>query len=159
MLKLIRTTYWTRKMNGKRPDEDEDFTKLHDTDTFKIPLTDSDFELEELKSKDADVQIKSSKGGNRVKKIFNSFLSVFCGYEDMQKRSGNEIKEEKECESKRRFESFYSLNQTRFERTILNINLVIILLVAISLYIFFSVPVEYHIFKHVKLNRTSFSLD
>lgn len=147
--RLIRTTYWTRKMTDKRPDELDDFTKNEYSGVagqpFKSELeVHSSFEMTDLKS---DQNLYPSVKEN---KILKGLLSLFCGFEYSQQK----INTQKSDESKRRIESFNSINQTKFERFILNINLLIIILVAISLFVFFSIPPEYHIFKNVNLNLT-----
>ena len=47
-----------------------------------------------------------------------------------------------------------SIKQTKLEKWILNINLVIIVLVAIGLYVFFSIPPQYHIFQHLNVTKS-----
>lgn len=135
--RLIRTTYWTRKIREKRPDEIDDFTKvdlLANSTDMNQSLIDKQEELE-------------SSNISRSKQTCQSFMSVFCGFEVAEQG-------QKASESKRRMESFFSLDQTLFEKIILNLNLVIILVIAVALYIFFSVPPQYHIFSHIQLNRT-----
>ena len=103
-------------------------------------------EMEALKSNEHMIE-------SRSKKVFESFLSLFCGFENSTDQK-EQIDKQNEDESKRRAETFFSLNQTKFERYVLNINLIIILSVAVGLFVFFSVPPEHHIFRHIHLNRT-----
>jgi len=103
-----------------------------DTNT-KISKSSSDF-LNRLPQN----EIKSKK------KIFTeAFFSFMCGFEN------NEIgveEQQTQNESKRRVDNFYSLNQSRKEKIILYFNLVLICLIAIGLYIFFSIPPETFLF-------------
>lgn len=50
-------------------------------------------------------------------------------------------------ESKQRTDAVNSLNQTKFEKILLNFNLVIIVLISLALFIIFSLPSEYSVFK------------
>lgn len=135
--KLIRTTYWTRKMREKRPDEIDDFTKAD----FIHESTDMSRNLIEKQEKLEDTNLSQSK------KVYQLFMSVFCGYEEAEEG-------QTASESRQRMKNFFSLEQTRSEKLILNFNLIIILIVAVGLYVFFSIPPQYHIFSHIKLNRT-----
>lgn len=106
-------------------------------------------ELELKKECEKDVEIVISKKSQYM----NACLSFMCGYEEL-----NDILDEKKMdlqkqnETKRRIENFYSLNQSKFEKIILNFNLVLILIIAVSLYVFFSIPPQLHIFKNVRLS-------
>lgn len=148
--RLIRTTYSTRKDNSNRPDETEsetlkDISDNSDLKLIKSPKNQLKIELQpELQVKFVNI--------SRSKKIYRSFISIFCGYDVKQSEDNIQLQNSKE--KQRRIESFESLNQTKFERFILNINLCIILTVAVALYVFFSIPPEWHIFSHIKLNRT-----
>jgi hypothetical protein len=89
-------------------------------------------------------------------KAYRMALSLFCGYEhhENEEHAVNQMEMQKNHESRRRIENFYSLNQTKSERLILNVNLIIILSIAIGLFIFFSIPPQLHIFKNIKVNNT-----
>jgi len=100
---------------------------------------------------DERVKFKVETGKLRNLRLF--LLNVFCGFSS-QEQDQVALNEQEIDESNRRKETFFSLSQTRFEHYILNINLVVILVVAVVFYIFFSIPPEYHIFQHVHLNRT-----
>ena len=113
--------------------------------------------MEGLKNKEFTVELELTElvrfeHSSRFQKIYRSFRNIFCGFEDSNTLMDDD--KQKEIESQRRIESFQSLNQSKFERYILNTNLVVILVVAVALYVFFSIPPEFHIFSHVKLNRT-----
>lgn len=136
-------------MTDKRPDETDDFTKHeysgNDVQPFKGELeVQSNFEMTDLNKE------KSLYPPLKENKILKLILSLFCGFEYSQQK----ISTQQSDESKRRIESFNSINQTKTERYILNFNLLIITMVAISLFIFFSIPPEYHIFKNLNLNLT-----
>ncbi len=135
-------------METKRPDESEDFAKKYDTSDTSH--SNAEFELEDLISKSKLDQTSESQ--SRLDKICKTFIGVFCGFEEASTQL--DAKKQNEIECQRRVENFQSLNQTKFEKWILNVNLVIILAVAVALYVFFSIPPEYHIFSHIKLNQT-----
>ena len=91
-------------------------------------------------------------------------LSLFCGIEKLSasaKGSNDKmIIKQNESESRRRVEKFYSLNRSKFEKYILDINLVLILLIATGLYIFFSLPhklLHFNNNNYINLNSTSYS--
>lgn len=68
------------------------------------------------------------------------------------------IIKQNENESRRRIENFYSLNRSKLERFILDMNLIVILVIATSLYIFFSLPYNIlHMTNFIKSNSTLFS--
>ena len=100
---------------------------------------------------------------SKCKSVSNTLVSLLCGYEleiegDMDRMAAESSLQQKD-EAKRRFESFRSLNQTRWEKCILNFNLVLILCISIGLYVFFSIPPQQHIFKYIQLNSTSMSFN
>ena len=86
-------------------------------------------------------------------------LNILCGIERFENQLTQEaaLQKQNEIESQRRIENFYSLNQTKFEKYILNLNLLFILSIAIGLYVFFSIPPELHIFKNINLNTTIYN--
>lgn len=142
--RLIRTTYWTRKLTGSRPDEDGDDSEAEKG--VEIELKDKK-EITDAKTDKEEVDT------SRRAKFWKLFLSLICGIE-----SNKQVEElDKAAERKRRQENVYSLSQTRFERIILNTNLAIILSVASVLFVIFSLPPESLLFKNVNLNMTALS--
>ncbi len=116
----------------------------------------------ELKSNELDSKIidnVSEKELSNRQIILKTIMNIVCGIEKFDNELTQEaaIKKQSEIESKRRIENFYSLNQTKFEKYILNLNLIFILTIAVSLYVFFSIPPQLHIFKHINLNTTIFN--
>ena len=97
----------------------------------------------------------NSLGLSKRKRALKSLVSILCGFENFDDSESKEIaiQKQNQIESKRRVDNFYSLNQSKFERDILIINLVFILCIAIGLYFFFSIPPQYHIFKHINLKQ------
>ena len=106
-----------------------------------------------------DLDIVSKKPASSfIQNFIKLFMTFICGIDQgktMPEKTQGELLKQKRDETKRRIENFYSLNQTKSQTFILNINLVIIILTAIGLYVFFSIPPQYHIFKHINLNNTS----
>ena len=153
-MKLIRTTFWTRKLPDKRADESDDYTQ-----TEKNQFSPADTELEDMNSK---VNIIDSKlddlDTSRKSKIWNILLDVVCGFERLENKINDtaRLAKQQAIETQRKIDSFYSLNQTKFEKIILGINLAIILTIAVGLYIFFSIPPQYHMFKDIYGNQTIF---
>ena len=145
-------------MSDKRPDELDDYrVRISDEQSEFAMSSDEEFGKAERrpktdKSTDEEVQIASGKT-----KILEVITSVFCGFEsigdesdDKDEKSRADMERQRQSESRRRIESFYSLNQTYAERLILNINLIFILAIAIGLFVFFSIPPEFHILSHLK---------
>ena len=130
--RIIRTTFWTRKVPDKRPDELDRYKALSD------PITNVEIEAYKLKEQDEVKQIKESS-------FFISAVGSVFGLTDL----GDEEKEQSQQreEAQRRADTFESLNQTRWEKVVLNINLVFICLSSAVLYILFSLPDEYSIWK------------
>lgn len=99
---------------------------------------------------------KSLSDRSSCKIATETLVSLVCGYEPETEGNIDQIAAKSDLqqrdEAKRRFESFRSLNQTRREKFILNFNLVLILLISIGLYVFFSVPPQLHIFKNLNLD-------
>jgi uncharacterized pyridoxal phosphate-containing UPF0001 family protein len=163
----VRTTYWTRKQRDKRPDESDDFTS--ELDLKNQIYVESAAELNEENPNEQENPVASSKR----KRFYRVLLNVLCGFDKQDENKAAQAKEDywpeeaelgnrlngnlskqKHKEAKRRYEIFHSLLQSKFERYILNVNLVIIISIAVVLYIFFSIPLKYHIFKHISLNST-----
>ena len=96
------------------------------------------------------------RGKINTKCLKGYFSNLFCGFDWNSKQIGieNEVRIQNQNEIKRRIEGFHSLKQTNFELFTLNFNLIIILFISISLFIFFSIPPQLHIFKHIHLNNT-----
>lgn len=134
---MIRTTYWTRRITDKRPDENDDLRENN-----KIPMGHSknlvnDIEMTNM----VDNSTKST--AKAPTSVFSSAFSSVFGLADQDTKAQNITKQ---LESQRRADTFDSLNQTTFEKIILNSNLVFILLVAASLFVVFSLPDEYSLF-------------
>ncbi|CAF0765506.1 unnamed protein product [Brachionus calyciflorus] len=147
--RLIRTTYWTRKIADKRPDESDDYRTLDQSIEQNSEVILNEIELKDEKKKEEQ---------DDKSECVNTFLNFVCGFEEITGESewmrDQKFLMQKKIESKRRVENFYSLNQAKKSKILLNVNLVIILLIASGLYIFFSIPPQYHIFKDLKLNTT-----
>lgn len=79
---------------------------------------------------------------SRIKRIYNCVLELIC------ELIANELSLQRQNEHKRRVESFNSLDQTKFEKTVLNSNLVLIIIISIGLFLFFSIPPKY-IFRNI----------
>ena len=146
--KLIRTTYWTRKISDKRPDETDDYRILDRSDEQNSQTILNEVDLKNLNNSNNENTEK------RRTRYLNTILSLVCGFEELlDDNDEKKLEYQKQSETKRRVENFYSLNQTKSSKIILNINLIIILSIAIGLYIFFSIPPELHIFKDLNLNQ------
>lgn len=129
--RVIRTTFWTYKDKNPRPDD-----KLEETLENQVPknkssvyFTNSQQPLaiivkEKNKATEEDIIIKYPLW----KKVF---LNWICGLDENVKKSET---------NKNKGELLSSVEQTQYEKYILNVNLVIIILVAVSLFIYFSVP-------------------
>jgi hypothetical protein len=136
-------------MTDKRPDEIDDF-RIHLPDGQNDSLNEIELQV--------DIIRRSSEQKNRSGCFRRFFLRIFCGYEqnELINDESNEkmLKKQTENESRRRVNNFYSLNRTKFERYVLNINLCIILMIATGLYVFFSVPHKLYQFEYNALNAT-----
>lgn len=91
-----------------------------------------------------EVEIKTHK--TLLRKIF---LSWICGIEDESHASNSEQVYKNEFHM--------PVKRTKFEKWILNVNLVIIILIAVGLFVFFSIPPENHIFKHLNVTLPNMS--
>jgi hypothetical protein len=149
-------------LSKNRPDESDDFnsrsTAGYDNQGYeniefqlsnnnsKLNLSDS-IEIANKKqiSESSSEKLKNLSNEKKSnKKVFvETFLSFMCGFENNE--IGVELQQTKK-ESKRRVENFYSLNQSRKEKIVLYFNLVLICLIAIGLYVFFSIPPEKFLF-------------
>jgi hypothetical protein len=130
----------------QRPDESDDYRLVKDENESENVI--------ELRSKEISSSIENAtiSTSERVLKVL---IEVVCGFERFDSQSIREesAKRQNELESIRRVENFRSLCQTKPERLILNINCLAIFALSIGLFVFFSVPPEHHIFKHlVELN-------
>ncbi len=145
-------------MADNRPDESDDFNsrstpgydnKGYENIEFQLNTNNSKAGLSDgiASSKTQDVEqlskVTSNNSKSNKKMFVDAFLSLMCGFENNE--IGAEEQQTKK-ESKRRVENFYSLNQSRKEKIILYFNLVLICLIAIGLYIFFSIPPEKFLF-------------
>ena len=113
---------------------------------------------EKQKAKEIEGEDSSDKR-SKFELAIHTMVSLFCGYELQTEENSERLAAmcelQQKNEAQRRLESFQSLNQTKREKRILNTNLVIILCTSIALYIFFSIPPEYHIFRHLNLNNST----
>jgi hypothetical protein len=157
--KLIRTTYWTRFITDKRPDESDDYHTAEET-VDQHPLTDMDSIATTVIKKspdEADNGEKETKPRKGVKQILGLFLKFICGI-DSAETDDLSLEAQARLESIRRVENFYSLNQSKLEKYALNVNLVLIILIAVGLYAFFSIPPELHMFRGLINNASSTSV-
>lgn len=140
-------------MSDKRPDEQDDFSK--DPQNFSVESS----QLLGLGHKDNEQknEVRFEAKVGKLKKAFMFLVNVFCGFSNNEDQA--DLKHQNIVESNRRKETFWSLGQTRFERLVLNVNLFFILAIAVLFYVFFSIPPEHHVFKHVHLNRTWLNKD
>jgi hypothetical protein len=100
-----------------------------------------------------DENNKFARPASRRRRILATLMNFVCGIESDELNELS-LEAQSKLESLRRVENFYSLHQTKAERYILNVNLVIIILIAVGLYLFFSIPPELHIFSDL-YNATS----
>ncbi|XP_022083329.1 sodium/glucose cotransporter 4-like isoform X4 [Acanthaster planci] len=112
---LIRTTWWTRFEKGKRVDDFED-------DKEEIELNDG-------------LQVVTSEGQLETKRsLVRRGYDWFCGYDDTF--AGRT----KACQHRAHLREVSALKQDPRAKIFLNINLVLIILVASTLYVIFSIP-------------------
>jgi hypothetical protein len=128
--RTIRTTYWTYKDKSSRPDDAREETLVEQvTKHSSIYFTNSQQPLAKIntnKNEDIEVEVKVKR--QLWKKILINWI---CGLNE------NETKSET---SKINGDLSISIEQTKFQKYILNVNLVIIICVAIGLFIYFSIP-------------------
>jgi hypothetical protein len=149
--KLIRTTYWTISSKEERPDENKNSVVSDDSADLKIsspskqnkvsvfPINDV-YEgnkgphegVKFVNSQVPMIEIQTDvKTMSRSKEIFRKvFLTWICGFD-----LGDDNKTKKHTP-----EIVITKEETRFEKWILNINLVFVILTSIVLFIIFSVP-------------------
>lgn len=174
--KLIRTTYWTRKEESKRADEahgyeDRDQQSWNGEDNKAAEFETNEFGQEveiDYASKTAywqpgvnkivpHISNNNSESSEEFTWNWNTIkirlLSLVCGIESHESEEEH-LERQKKADYERRMKSFKSLNQSTFEKIILNANLVLILCIAVGLYIFFSIPPQLTIFKNVSYNQT-----
>ncbi len=142
-----------------RPDEIDDYRIVSNETDFSSKSVLNNIEL---KSNDLDSKIidrMSEKELNKRQIILKTIMNILCGIEKFDDELTQEValQKQNEIESKRRIENFYSLNQTKFEKYVLNLNLLFILTIAVCLYVFFSIPPQLHIFSHINLNSTIYN--
>jgi len=135
---LVRTTFWTRKLTDKRPDEKDDFR----VDKNDLILTTEPIP-EELNEKEKT--LKSETVSELKSNVFSSAMSSIFGLTDLDNKQVQLI--QSQDESQRRIDAFNSLNQTKSEKIVLNLNLFLILGIAVGLFTVFSLPVEYSVFR------------
>ena len=95
---------------------------------------------------------------NELKRFVDLLLSLTCGFERIDSQSKDlDLRAQTKSEKQKMLDSFNSLNQNRFEKWILNLNLGLILVISASLFIFFSIPPSQHVFSDVivKMNSTT----
>ena len=88
-----------------------------------------------------DLEINSSTPYAKDTNYFiNLLLSLVCGIEKLDDRKKQlSFQTQRKLEQQRKLDSINSLNQTRREKWILNLNLILILTIASLLFIFFSI--------------------
>ena len=128
-IKLIRTTFFTRKQLDKRPDESSDVTI--DRKTEISGMINDAYEME-IMPDGPTAEIKSSRIGRLTASIF--------GLTD----NGNKAEQIKQQidEEQSRLDAFESLNQSSKAKIILNANLILITSIGVLLFVVFSLPDE-----------------
>lgn len=117
--KIIRTTWWSRFDSTERHDDYED-----DKEEFELPAkADPDAE-------DDNIAVVNDQMKNPCRRGYD----WFCGYDDTIKGQSEAQKHQEHLKK------ITSLKQNPKAKIFLNLNLVIILLVATTLYIYFSIP-------------------
>lgn len=136
--RLIRTTIWTRDLDSQRPDEYKSVESKIDRITFtntnedagKLKFNSSQMSLATHSlSNDRlsnEVEVKTNK--SLLRKIL---LTWICGIEDQSPVSSSDQVYKNEIR--------ISVKQTKFEKWILNINLVFIIFIAIGPFVVFSI--------------------
>jgi hypothetical protein len=140
-------------MADKRPDEVDDYRVASskgnplDSSTSQVALTD----VELIDHIDYKLPLDASSSRSWSNRVSSVLLNLCCGYEkDVDDDEMNvKLELQKHNESRRRVENFYSLNQSKRDRTILNLNLIFILTISVCLYLFFSIPPELHVLRNV----------
>lgn len=143
-------------MADKRQDELDNYQNVESA------FENKGFQIEENELKtgngsklDSLIEDKKEQKVNHLK---NLFLKFICGFEEnINHKQKNKLEVQIANERKRRVDNFLSINQTKFEKRILNINLIIILAISTAMYIFFSIPPQKHIFSHLNLNNSMVS--
>lgn len=139
--RLIRTTFWTRKVTDRRPDEKDDFRDSTSKSEAASELV-NNIEMEYIiRAKNEKEILKQSQ----PKSFFSSVVSSVFGLADLG--DTQKVKETEMNEAQRRADTFDSLNQTKWEKIILNTNLVFICSIAVTLFIVFSLPDEHSIWR------------
>jgi len=116
--RLVRTTFWTRKLKTVRPDENEiiDAFELNISVIYDFPeISNSDMNVND--SSNTILLLESNK-----KNIFEKIYNFLFASQTVE---------------------FHSLNQTKIEIFILNLNLILILSISVGIFIFFSIPIHY----------------
>jgi len=149
--KLIRTTYWTRKDQTKRPDEDNDdenrmekgvdneaalFTKteLKSSNSIELTTTTNNKRIE------TQMELVARPTSYNLTFLINLLLSLACGFEKIDDRNKElNLQAQTRIEKQRKLDSIKSLNQTRLEKWTLNLNLILIIVISCLLFIFFSI--------------------
>lgn len=136
--RLIRTTYWTRFDDKEREDDKENLetkrseqTKTKSIEIIKtIPNSDQMNGIEMLTKCDSNYEyMNESKNDSQ----FKNFLKWFCGVN---------YKTENEEKVNERLANIASIYQSTQEKRILRVFLIIIIIVAISLFTYFSLPLS-----------------
>ncbi|GAB6032116.1 Sodium/myo-inositol cotransporter [Chamberlinius hualienensis] len=134
--RLIRTTFWTRFDGNNRADE---FENIEFQPTLVVPPSTHEEPEKHISEQNGNVMkatdfvIESETANSLPLPVWKKAYFWFCGYDYDGKEEEN-LKAMQE-----HLMRLSTLNQTRFEKIILNVNLVIILTVGLFLYIFFTV--------------------
>ena len=147
-------------VQDKRPDELDDYRtkgasqQLAGDQHALTPIESKTSSMNKMLNSVDEKEEERPKMSSRKKRACGMLLKFGCGMEP------NELSEvtaevQAQAESQRRIENFYSLNQGKLEKYILNVNLVIIICISTGMYLFFSIPPELHIFSDINLNSSS----
>ena len=138
-------------MTEKRPDETDDYRNRSGNNSLPAETINTEnIEMKEVDiSDDAPIIIDSNK-----KSIFDSIIGLICGFKRNELLNNEELEKQNELDSQRRVEGFYSLNQTKFQTFVLNMNLVIIVSIASGFLTFFSIPPDQFIFQNIRYNQS-----
>jgi hypothetical protein len=136
-------------ISDKRPDETDDYRTLNtsqrENDQTAMKDINSKAVLMNHLSLPQDHADNNNNKNSLKNRLYDVFLNFVCGIEPDELNELS-VEAQQHIESVRRVENFYSMHQTKAEKLILNLNLIMIVLISLGLYIFFSIPPEYHIF-------------
>ena len=118
------------------------FTKTELKSSNSIELTTST-----NKRIETQMELNQPASSYDLKFFLNLLLSLACGFEKIDDRNKElNLQAQTRIEKQRKLDSINSLNQTRLEKWTLNLNLILLLSVAITFYIIFSIPPHLHLF-------------